>query len=447
MTDKEKLMLFEKYMRDREYDENVIEFNLKVIRALINRVLFFFQESLETIDSFSFEEFTDMVNMIDNEFGGRDGIPKILDAMMVLTEFLKVNKFIKGGKIAYYKRMFSNTNYYLDKYDRLTGRKDDTKEYIKDLTTNRFSSSVIKIIEDVNVYDFETIDIIDKILNDVPIGKEKDEKDIETMKSILHSLNLLEKKNGHYEATKKGRSLSRLQVEERYAAILKLLLFCVDWNVLKSEGEEFEWSYKDVVPIFSSIFKDKKEIIVDINELLNADQNKIYIEMSKDTFRIARAETIPYSQYFIDICFKGMGLINIITKENNVIVYSTNDFGQKIFKVLYDEYFSNIKVDLEIIGLEIRNRKDYDAIERRLIKLITTYGPNSVAWDYLGQVLLLKKNYNEAYEVLKYGYESCNKRSKVSKSILYHLILCCRKLKLDEDAQIYEKKLQGIQKA
>ena len=116
MTDKEKLMAFEKYMRDAGYDKDTIEFNLKVVKLLINRVLFFFQESLETIDSFCFEEFTDMITMIDSEFGGRDGISKILDAMMVLTEFLKVNKLIKGGKIAYYKKMFSDVNYYLDKF-------------------------------------------------------------------------------------------------------------------------------------------------------------------------------------------------------------------------------------------------------------------------------------------------------------------------------------------
>ncbi|QCX32527.1 hypothetical protein FDN13_01800 [Caloramator sp. E03] len=373
MTDKEKLMAFEKYMRDVGYDKDTIDFNLKVVKLLINKVLFFFQESLETIDSFCFEEFTDMITMIDSEFGGRDGISKMLDAMMVLTEFLKVNKFIKGGKIAYYKKMFSDVNYYLDKYDRLTGRKDDSKEFIKEITTNRFASSVVRIVEDVNVYDFETIDLIDRILNDVPISEKNENVDV--LKSILCYLKLLEQKNSHYEATKKGRCLSRLPAEERYAAILNLLLYYVNWNFLKIDDIDIDLNFRDVVSTFASIFKDKKELIVDINELLNVNQDEILIEMSKDVFRIAKAESMPFSQYFVDICFKGMGLLDVTQDENNVFTYSTNDFGQNIFKAIYNESISDIKLELEIIGLDIRKRNDYDNIEKKLIKFISTYGP------------------------------------------------------------------------
>ncbi|MCX7885146.1 MAG: hypothetical protein N2448_08980 [Caloramator sp.] len=447
MTDKEKLISFEKYMRDLGYDNAVINYNINVVKLLINNVLIFFQETLETIDSYCFEEFTDMITLIDSELGGRNGIPKMLDAMMTLTEFLKINKLIKGGKIAYYKRMFSDVDYYLDKYDRMTGRKDDSREFIKDITTNRFSSLVIKAVEDINLYDIETMDLIDRILNDVPVEKEKCNENILALKAILCNLKLLEEKNTGFEATKKGRCLSRLSAEERYAAILYLLLYSANWSVINSKSLDPDNDIKDIIPIFSSIFKDVKELSVDINEMLNIKEDDVLIEISSDRFRIARAECLPYSKYFIDICFKGMGLIDIIQREDNSFVYLTNDFGQRIFKIIYGECIYDIKIKLDIIGLEIKNRKDYENIEKRIIKFIMTYGSNSIIWDYLGQILLLEKNYNYAYTVLKYAYENCNKRSKVSKSILYHLVLCCRKLKLDEDVKIYEKKLQSLQKA
>lgn len=54
MTDKEKVIAFEKYMREKGLDEETIKYNLLVVKLLISRVLLYFQETLETIDSFYF---------------------------------------------------------------------------------------------------------------------------------------------------------------------------------------------------------------------------------------------------------------------------------------------------------------------------------------------------------------------------------------------------------
>ncbi|TDT61166.1 hypothetical protein [Fonticella tunisiensis] len=447
MTDKEKIIMFEKYMRDRGFDEEVIQYNLLVVKILSQEVLRFFNQGLESIDTYSFEEFTDMVRIIDEHLGGRNGIKRMLNAMLELTEFLKENKLIKGGKIAHYKRMFSDVDYYMDKYDMMTGRKDNTKDFIKMVTNNRFSSQVIKVVEYINVYEFKTLDRIDKILNDVPLSKEDLDDEIPILISILTDLELLEVKNGALEATKKGRGISRLSAEKRYGALLYLMLYSVDWeSIIKSFFKDDEYmGFNDMISILASIFRKEKEVSIDHNTKRELTKEEVLIEISSEQFRMARVDSLQYSHKIFDICFTGMGLVDVESK-NGRVTYRVSDFSQEIFKLIYLEATSDIKDKIESIGYLIKNKR-YDMAEKKILNYITVYGGNTIIWDYLGQLLLLKKSYRYAYMVLKHGYEKSSKRGRASKSLLYHLILCCRKLRIKEDMKVYEEKLQAMERA
>lgn len=445
MTDGEKLLAFAKYLRDKNYDEDIIDYNIKVVKLLINSVLKIFRQNLESIDTYCFEEFTDMAGIIDDYLGGRDGIPKMLDAMLELTEFLKVNKLIKGGKIAHYKRMFSDKEYYINKYDMITGRKDDTKQFIKDITTNRFSYDLIKLLEDINVYEIKTINKIDKLLNDVPLTERESMEDISILKCMLIDLELMEKKNNQIEVTKKGRAISRLCAEERYAAIANLILFRIDWEEVFKMYDDVDYNirFKNIINIMSSIFSKRKEVVIEPDVLKNIDEEEVLIEISRERFRIAKIESMPYGYRIMDLCYTGMGLIEIKPGNKGEIIYSVTPLGETVFKLLYNECSFLLRDKIESIKLTIRNKK-YEEAEISILEFLSVYGGNIVVWDYLGQILMLKKNYKYAYIVLKYAYENSSKRGKAAKSTLYHLVLCCRKLKLEGDVKNYEKQLQKM---
>jgi hypothetical protein len=448
MTEMDKLSMFENYMREKKMDEGKIKYNIKVVRLLINEVLYIFKQNIESIDIYSFEEFTDMVGVIDKEFGGRDGIANMLEAMQELTEFLKVNKLIKGGKIAYYKRMFSNTNYYIDKYDMMTGKKDDSRNFIKKILNNKLSSSVIKLIDDINIYDFPTISKIDKLLNDVPIGKMEDESEISLVRSMLIDINFMEKKKGQIETTKKGRAFSRLPVEDRYGALVHLLFNCVDWdNTLRINGiENANIDFLKFLNAVTSTFNKSLEVAFNFDAMKNIDEESMLVEISSERFRIARAESMTCGMQLMDICFIGMGIINLDHGKSNEIVYKVTPYGSGILKLLYGECAWHMKAQIEIIGSLIKNKR-FDAAEAEVIDYLSVFGENIKIWNYLGQLLMLKKQYKYAYTVLKYAYENSTKRGKSAKSILYYLVMCCRKLKLKEDIKNYEMKLQTIDKS
>lgn len=447
MTEKEKLMMFEKYMRDKNYPEEKIKYNLTVAECLINQVLVVFDQGLESIDTYSFEEFTDMTKTIDERLGGREGISKMLEAMRDLTECLKINKLIKGGKIAHYKRMFSDVNYYLDKYDMMTGRKDDTKEYIKTITTNRFSASIIKIADEANVYDFDTLEKIEKILNDVPFENSELDDELKLIKFMLMDLRLFENKNGQMETTKKGRALSRLTVEERYGALIYLIFFNINWvNVMKSYTKKAdELDFRAIKNILASIFHKKREVIVNIEALKELNEENMLSQLLTDQFRISRIESIPFGRKILNICFIGMGLIEMEAGGHGNVIYRTTSFGQQIFKVVYNENSWLMKEEVDSIRYLIKN-KNYDKAEMKMLEFLSTYGGNTVICDYFSQLLLIKKKYKYAYIILKNAYENSSKRGKAAKSVLYHLVLCCRKLNIMEDAENYEGLLRVMEK-
>jgi hypothetical protein len=257
--------------------------------------------------------------------------------------------------------MFSDLNYYLDKYDMMTGRKDDTKEYIKTITTNRFSASIIKIADETNVYDFDTLEKIEKILNDVPFENKELNDEIKLIKCILTDLRLFEEKNGAMETTKKGRALSRLTAEERYGALIYLILYNVDWiNVMRLYiNNTYEIDFKSIINILSSIFRKGKEIIVNVDSLKGLNEENILLEVSSDRFRIARIESMPLGHMLLNICFVGMGLLEMQVQTDANVIYRTNGFGQQIFMIIFNEHTWEMKNEKESIRYLIKNRK-YD---------------------------------------------------------------------------------------
>lgn len=447
LSDIEKIIQFENYMREKNMEDSLVKYNLKVINLLMKEVLYIFQQNLENIDVYCFEEFTDMVGIIDEEFGGRNGIIKILEAMQELTQFLKLNKYIKGGKIAYYKRMFSKVDYYLDKYDMMTGKKDDSRNFIKKITTSSLGSSVTKLIEDVNLYEYDTINKVDKLLNDVPFGKSEMDSSTLLIKYMLFDLNLMEEKNGNTEITKKGRSLSRLSIEERYGALIHLMFNCVNWkNVIKmNDIDNSNVDFTKLLNVIISIFNNKREVQLNFEAMKNIDEESMLVEISSDRFRLARAEATTCGMQIMDICFIGMGILEFNTNKNRDIIYTVTLKGQEILKLMYGECAWYMKSQITIVGDLIKNKK-FDVAEIEIIDYLSVFGANIIIWSYLGQLLMMKKQYKYAYTVLKYAYENSSKRGKSAKSVLYYLVMCCRKLKLKEDIKNYEIKLQAIEK-
>lgn len=441
MTDKEKVIAFEKYMREKGLEEETIKYNLLVVKLLISRVLLYFQETLETIDSFTFEEFTDMVSVIDSDLGGREGIPKILDAMMELTEFLKQNKFIKGGKIAHYKRMFNNVDYYLEKYDRLTGKRDDTKDFIKEITSNSFSSFVIKNCEDVNNYGFKTMILLEKILNDIPLESYEKNEETEIFIKFLIYNNLVHYEKDVLEITKKGRALSRLDIDERYAGILYLMLFKTNWSLIVG-NDNFDIS--KIKGILTSIFYNKEDVVINVKELIKVEEKNSIIEIATPRFRLASIEAMAKGGLILDLCFVNMGLLELSAKDGQLI-YKATKLGKEIYKNLYKDVLYEIKNKIEFISSIIRDRK-YEKAESKIFEFLMIYGGNNVVWDYLGQIFMIYKKYEEAYTVLKYAYDTSSKRGKAVKTILYHLVLVARKLKLTDEIEAYEEKLTGFER-
>lgn len=447
MNDKEIILSYENYMRSKNMQEETIEYNLKVIRMFSQEVLYYFEQHLNTIDNYSFEEFTDMVSLIDEKLGGRDGICSMLNTFMHFTEFLKIKKLIKGGKIAYYKRMFSNAQYYLDKYDMMTGKRDDSKEYVKNLLSKDFVMKTIRYADEINLYGFTTLEMVDKIINDVPFGKKEMSFKVDILKIVLECVGLVDIKDGVVETTKRGRVISRLTVEERYAVIMYLIMDNVLWNsVYERYGGFNDWvEFDSIIGIFSSIFYKQKEVSIDSYEIRQLDQYSTPIRFANDKFRIIKCESNIAGSTMIDLCLEGMGLLKVSSMDNGDIIYETTEFGNRIFTLLYSSNLWSIKLKMKAITSYVKSR-EYDKAEKEIIKFVSVYGGNTVLWDYLGQIYLIKRNYKDAYSILRYAYETCSSNGHSAKAILYHLVLCCRKLKLKTDIEAYEEKLQIIER-
>lgn len=445
LTDKEIIMVYENYLRTKGIDDENVKYHLLVVRLISSEVLVYFNEQLNTIDSYCFEEFTDKISIIDGKLGGREGIPRMLDSLLEFTEFLKQARLIKGGKIAYYKRMFSDKAACFEKYDRMTGKKDDSKEYVRSLVNTRFCSRILGIVEDVNLYDFETMTILDKIINDVPMDKNEDNENVALLKGILDAAGFIQLRNSTVDITKKGRAFSRLNIDERYAILLNLLIHSSYWEhaLLNCDSKISTDEFNSLMGAFSSVFSKNKELVIELGVIRNLSSENAAIEVSKDRFRIARAEALPHGGTIIDIAFSGMGLLNVTIGRKGELVYKPSSFGMNVFYAIYMENSYGIKSSMDSIGIMIK-RKEYEMAEAEILNYLCTYGGSIILWNYLGQLYLIKKQYKSAYNVLKYAYENSSKRGKAAKSVLYHLVLCCRKLNLKEDIESYEGKLQSM---
>lgn len=432
MKDQEKIVLFKEYMKQNGFDEKRINFNVKVVTTFKNNILDYFDETLDNFDSFTFDEFTDKVSLIDDEFGGREKIPLILNAMLDLTEFLKEYKFIKGGKIAYYKRMFTDVEYYLQKYDMLKGRKSEAKETIKNYLNSEFVKKVVKLTENVYILDFNTIKLIDYLLNDIPISPSLNNDSISLVKDFLIKTEFLEVKNSNIAVTKIGRMVSRLEPEERYAIILSNV-----FNLEKWVTEEKFFNIRNLFYVIYSVFSFKEEVLLHTKW----EEDNIFI-LSKDEFRLDYILRDDTCKLYFDTFLVGLGLIEYVS-ENNIKKISITEIGKNIFKIVAKDLNIIIKNKIEYIASLIKYKK-LDEAENEIKNFLLIYGEHPIVWDFWGQIAILKGNYLDAYEFLKHAYETANKKSKLVKSVVYHLVICCKRLKRDEEIKLYESKLAEL---
>lgn len=337
--------------------------------------------------------------------------------------------------------MFSNVDYYLEKYDRITGRRDDTKDFIKEITKNSFSTFVAKSCEDINNYDFKTMILLEKILNDIPLEEDEKGQDTDIFLKFLEENNLINIQGNMIEVTKKGRALSRLDIDERYSGILYLILYKTNWSKILDD-ENFKIS--KIKSILTSIFYQKDEIVINVKELMKINQRDSLIEIASERFRLASIEAMIKGGTILDLCFIDMGLIEL-SASNGVLIYKATKLGKAIYKYIYKEMLYDIKNEIEFINQVVKNKK-YDVAERKLFELLMIYGGNNVVWDYLAQIFMMNKKYQEAFTILKYAYDTSSKRGKTVKTILYHLVLVARKLKLEKELDFYETKLINMDK-
>lgn len=177
-----------------------------------------------------------------------------------------------------------------------------------------------------------------------------------------------------------------------------------------------------------SMFYKTKELNINYDNIKKINSENSIIESSTDEFRMTKIENIHENKLIFNICFINMGLVEVSKCGKNSTTYNVTDLGQKIFNILYYDVAWDIRNIIDTIGYEIKN-KSYSDAEKEIIKYLNVYGGNTAVWDYFGQILLVQRKYKYAYKILKYGYEKSSKRGKASKAALYHLVLCCRKLK------------------
>ncbi|MEF9951257.1 MAG: hypothetical protein RR840_06995 [Clostridium sp.] len=420
---------FKDYMKEVNIDDNLISYNLRVLRVFNDRILMPQGKTLDNIDVYAFEEFTDLIDIIDKELGGKGGIVNILDTFLMLTEYLKSTKLIKGGKIAYYRRIFTNTEYYIDKYESIKGKKDGSKEFIKKITKNRFSQNIVRLLEEVNIHSFTSTKIIEELLDDEYESESKSE-----YVDLLVSLDFLSHKGKRIITSKKGRALLRLEAEERYAAILYSLIYEAKW--FEAAKEDRKYILKAISTV-SSIFLSSKSI----NPKNHSYEDNGYLIICDSNYRLSSFLEISKNKTIFDIVFIGLGIVI----KDEFGSYCLSDFGKVIMKLLSVENEIYLKHRLNKINKLLKN-KQYLNLEGEIINFILVFGESTTILDYLGQVLIIKGKYKEAYRILSYGYEKSDMQSPRAKKTLTHLILCCRKLEFKGQEGKYIKKLNLIDK-
>lgn len=418
--------LFQDYMENNNMKTQEIDFNIKVINLLYVNVLKQNNKCFGDIDTYIFDEFTDRIDIFDKELGGREGIEKALSAMLVLTEFLKSRKMIKGGKIAYYRKIFRNKEYYLEKYDKAKGKNDSTKDFIKEVAKNKISYWFVRVVDQVNINSFYTLNRITEILDSIEIYEEN------ILTRILKSLDMIAPKGSKLIATKKGRAFLRLEAEEKYASLLYMFIYKVNWNkILKKDI-----NIAEIILTVSKIFKD--------NSLVEITEETVYedvIALSRVDSRLNVLIEDKEIKEFLDIAFIGMGIIEREIELDSK-KYTISDFGKNIVRIFYNENKHLAKEKITNIETYIRN-KDFDNLEKEILNFIRIFGENTLLFYYIGQIYMIKKKYREAYNILLYTYNTSN-NIKYSKKILTNIITCCRKLKFNKEEKFYEDKYKLI---
>ncbi|MEG0128797.1 MAG: hypothetical protein RSA01_00160 [Clostridium sp.] len=420
---------FRSYMEGINLEKSQVDYNIKVMRTFLNTVLSPQGKDLDSIDIYAFEEFTDLTEVIDNDLGGKSGIGLILDAFLNLTEYLKINKIIKGGKIAYYRRIFTNKEYYLDKYEAIKGKKDGTREYIRKITKNRISQNIVRVLEDINTNEIKLLRDIENVLDE-----EYENEAAPEVIDLLKSIEFITYKGKRMVTTKKGRAILRLEPEERYAGILYAFIYEAIW--FDSIKLDKPYILKAISSV-SSIF----QLDEDINILNYSIDEEGYLVVCNNSYRLSRFLESSRNKLIFDVLFVGLGMV----KKVNDQTYSLTLIGSIILKLLSSESEAYLKYRLKRIDTLLKN-KNYSNLESEILDFIVVFGESSTMIDYLGQILILKSKYKDAYKVLSYGYERAEMKSSRAKKILTHLIICCRKLEFKGEEGNYTKKLNLIDK-
>lgn len=433
MSSMNSISLFKEYMENEKISPDKVEYNIKVVTLLYNNVLLPLNKELNDIDIYAIDEFTDRVDIIDKFLEGRNGIEMLLEALLLLTEFLKTNKLIKGGKIAYYRRIFINKDYYLDKYDSIKGKRDNVKEFIKRISKNRISYLFTRLVEDINVNPFTTV-----IEVEASIDEESSMEVPPTLLKVLQNINLIEKKGKKIIASKNGRALLRLESEERYSAILYSLIYKVNWKDIYSNNLV---NINEIIAIVCSLFNKNDYLYSESNCYCPVDN---VLESSKDNIRFNKFLRVDETNEIFQMLFVNMGIVSKSIHADKDI-YSLTKLGKNIMKILYNENECYIKAKLDKINSLIKN-KELDRLEVEILSYINVFGGSTIMWDYLGQIYILKKSYKKAYDILLYAYETSSKQGKDARKSLSHLIICCRKLQFNMEEEKYEKKYKLIQR-
>ncbi len=429
MSSTNTITLFKEYMEEKNFSKNIIEYNIKVVSLLYKKVLLPQNKELYSIDIYTFEEFTDMVDIIDKDLSGRSGIIKILEAMLILTEFLKNNKMIKGGKIAYYRRIFTNTSYYIEKYDNIKGKKDDIKQFIKKVTKNKLSYQFLRILDEVNVNEFDTIKEIIQILD-----TENYENSNSNLVKALQNIGFIKFKNNNIHLDKRGRAILRLECEEKYVAILYSLIYEANWNRILGKQDI---NIYEIISILATCFMRN-----DCLKLSNCSKYNNILDSLNDNIRFFNLIKHRENEEIFNYVFLNMGIIQY-KYINNERVYFATKFGKNILTLLYKENQWFIREKLNEVTSSIKQKNIYE-IEEKSVNFIKIFGENSIILDYIGQIYILKKEYKIAYDILIYAYEISSRQGKNAKKILSHIITCCKKLEFIKEEKLYERRYKYI---
>ncbi|WDC84109.1 hypothetical protein PL321_17855 [Caloramator sp. mosi_1] len=174
------------------------------------------------------------------------------------------------------------------------------------------------------------------------------------------------------------------------------MLFRTNWaNIV----DNLNFDIIKIRDILISIFNKNDQVKINVNEMIRIDEKNSLIEIASERFRLASIEAMTKGGCVLDLSFVNMGLIEI-KAYNGCLMYNATELGKKVLNYLYKDMVYQMKSRIENINISIRD-KNYDRAEKKILEFLMIYGGNNIVWDYLAQLLIFNKRYEEAYIVLK----------------------------------------------